>query len=191
MPDFDVWKTEFSRWGLWRFAYLRLMSTLRRWLVLSRVQFRLQDPGVEVPIAADGCTVRLANREDLLTGGRRPGLWIGTRGFRRRSRARRHLRRGVRWRTDGVVCLAIVQHGPIRRRCVGGNNQAVPVRLQGLHGSRLPRASASEHGRAVYGCAVCCARVHTLGVAHRDSQLRLHSLGNEASKRNSPAVSAT
>lgn len=76
MPDFDVWKTEFSRWGLWRFAYLRLMSTLRRWLVLSRVQFRLQDPGVEVPIAADGCTVRLANREDLLRAAEDPGFGL-------------------------------------------------------------------------------------------------------------------
>ncbi len=73
VPDSGVWRTEFDRWGLRRFVYLRLMSKLRRWLVLSEVRIRAQNAGAsELGSSIDGCTVRLADRDDLIAAARDP-----------------------------------------------------------------------------------------------------------------------
>lgn len=73
MPNFSEWKSDLNRWGFRRFLHLRLMSKLRRWLVLSQVRLRIQDAAAsERANSVAGCTVRLADRDNLLAAARDP-----------------------------------------------------------------------------------------------------------------------
>ncbi|HTK98333.1 MAG TPA: hypothetical protein VL379_09940 [Pseudomonadales bacterium] len=73
MRERSTWKVDLERWGLWPSLYQRLMGRARRWLVLSRVQLRVQDLGLTDPAAAlQGCSVRLATRDELMEAARDP-----------------------------------------------------------------------------------------------------------------------
>ena len=73
MPNFSEWRSDLDRWGFRQFLHLHLMSKLRRWLVLSQVQLRFQEADAsELGNSVAGCTVRLADRDDLVAAARDP-----------------------------------------------------------------------------------------------------------------------
>jgi len=73
VPNFSEWRSDLDRWGFRQFLHLHLMSKLRRWLVLSQVRLRFQEADAsELGNSVAGCTVRLADRDDLVAAARDP-----------------------------------------------------------------------------------------------------------------------
>lgn len=66
-----------DRWGFWPALYMRLMNRLHRWLIVSRVQLRVQNIGLtDTTAQQQGCTVRLATRDELLAAAREPDFGL-------------------------------------------------------------------------------------------------------------------
>jgi hypothetical protein len=67
VSDPSRWREDVDRWGLWPTLYMRVMNRIRHWLIVSRVQLRVQDIGLSDTTAQQqGCEVRLATRDELL-----------------------------------------------------------------------------------------------------------------------------
>jgi hypothetical protein len=76
MANLEQWRTDFERWGALRFLHIRIMTFLKRWLTLCRVNVRRLDPNARVGQLPEGFSVRLATREEALEAARDPGLGL-------------------------------------------------------------------------------------------------------------------
>ena len=78
MGDREQWRNDLKRWGPPRFAYIRMMSFLRRWLILCRITSRAIDPTDRAPDLVEGPSVRIATRAELVRAARDRDMELAT-----------------------------------------------------------------------------------------------------------------
>lgn len=76
--DLDQWRSDIGRWGFLRALHIRVMSSLKRWLTVCRIHTRPLDRTTGMPDLAEGCSVRIATRDELVRAALDPVMGLRT-----------------------------------------------------------------------------------------------------------------
>ena len=76
MIDLAQWRSDVSRWGLPRSAYIRTMNSLKPWLTLFVVNVREQHSVERSNDGVPGISVRAANQAELVWAARDPEMGL-------------------------------------------------------------------------------------------------------------------
>ena len=81
MVDYSHWRRDFNRWGAARFVHIRIMSLLKPWLTLFRLNTRRLAP-VPLPTELPATYwVRIVTRDELVTAAGDPVMELGPAEF--------------------------------------------------------------------------------------------------------------